>query len=62
MLAAPLFARLAARFGIACAEEVGPIPKLGGHTCRCNRLTPHRLPHACDCGSWFEPRADKVAS
>lgn len=38
-----------------CDESVGPIPKLAGHTCRCNLERTHRLPHTCNCGSWFEP-------
>jgi hypothetical protein len=38
-----------------CLEAVGPIPKLAGHTCRCNQSQWHPLPHHCDCGSSFEP-------
>jgi hypothetical protein len=44
---------------INCKASVGPIPKLGGHTCHCNRARPHALPHTCDCGSWFEPKDEK---
>lgn len=53
-MTAAIFEALAAERGIVCGWEVGPIPKLDGHTCRCNKVAPHRLPHECDCGSWFE--------
>lgn len=52
----PIYDALRLERGIDCRAQVGPIPKLAGHTCRCNKLTLHQLPHTCDCGSWFESR------
>jgi hypothetical protein len=37
-----------------CGWQVGPIAKLDGETCVCNRDAGHRMPHECNCGSWFE--------
>ena len=54
-LVTPTFATLAIERDLDCRWVVGPIPKLDGHTCRCDRLRNHRMPHECgDCGAWFE--------